>query len=329
MQISFVVESPSLTLSPSMYSDQITIMRNEMLSSGQSVPTQLFSDDTSQFNVALSSATSITDFDSALYNSRGSVSIPGYYGLYVDTIDTTTQSYHYIILVNTTYQDAAPFAVNRMNSEILRYATGNSKLSIQTTFLPLPLPAGVKSLQDVYSGMLASLVFSIGMSFIPGTIVAFIVKEREQQVKHQQLVSGVSLFAYWSSNYLINIIEHLIPAILSCLFIKFFNVKPWIVDDCYSVVWALFIFFGFAAIPFTYLLSFLFKDYGSAQSAAYFINFLSGFLLCLLVVVLRLIPSSEATARFLQYICRFLPGFTLSYGLLNLSKYQTFFSHCF
>ena len=51
------------------------------------------------------------------------------------------------------------------------------------------------------------LVFSMGFSFIPTSIVPFITKERENKVKHQHMMSGVSLIAYWFSNIVWDLIK--------------------------------------------------------------------------------------------------------------------------
>jgi len=46
-------------------------------------------------------------------------------------------------------------------------------------------------------------------------MVLYIVKERECNAKHQQIVSGVSLGAYWFSNFLVDYAKYLIPAMYS------------------------------------------------------------------------------------------------------------------
>lgn len=37
----------------------------------------------------------------------------------------------------------------------------------------------------------------IAFCFLPASYVIFVVKEREVKAKHQQIISGVSLSAYW------------------------------------------------------------------------------------------------------------------------------------
>jgi ATP-binding cassette subfamily A (ABC1) protein 3 len=104
------------------------------------------------------------------------------------------------------------------------------------------------------------------MAFIPTGLITFIVKEREVNVKHQHLVSGVSVPAYWFSNYLWDLTKHMIPAIVCCLMVLWFNLKSLSTNDgdVYLTVWLLFILYGFAIAPFCYLTSFMFKSYAMA-----------------------------------------------------------------
>mmetsp|Transcript_16037 Transcript_16037/g.15967 ORF Transcript_16037/g.15967 Transcript_16037/m.15967 type:complete len:82 (-) Transcript_16037:1773-2018(-) len=69
------------------------------------------------------------------------------------------------------------------------------------------------------------MIFAIGMAFIPTGLVTFIVKERENNVKHQHLVSGVSIPAYWLSSYTWDLLKFMVPGILSVLMIQAFDLK--------------------------------------------------------------------------------------------------------
>ena len=66
------------------------------------------------------------------------------------------------------------------------------------------------------------LVFSISFAaaFIPSTFAVFVVRERETKAKHQQVVSGVSLSAYWVSSWLWDYCSFLIPMALSLILIQ-------------------------------------------------------------------------------------------------------------
>jgi ATP-binding cassette subfamily A (ABC1) protein 3 len=83
------------------------------------------------------------------------------------------------------------------------------------------------------------------MSFIPASIISFIVRERETKVKHQQLVSGVSHLAYWSSNFFMDFTKQLIPSIVCSALVYAFQIEALISNDQYGnnygAVWAFFI----------------------------------------------------------------------------------------
>ena len=92
---------------------------------------------------------------------------------------------------------------------------------------PLPITKRQLETSNVGDGVLGCLVFSLGFSFIPASIIAFIVKEREMNVKHQHLISGVSLWAYWIINYIWDVLIGLIVAILAALIILAFNMDSY------------------------------------------------------------------------------------------------------
>ena len=59
-------------------------------------------------------------------------------------------------------------------------------------------------------------------------------------------------------------IKHMVPAIFCILMILAFDMKSFTKSDNFGAVSGLFILYGWAIIPFSYLLSFLFDNYGDA-----------------------------------------------------------------
>jgi ATP-binding cassette subfamily A (ABC1) protein 3 len=93
----------------------------------------------------------------------------------------------------------------------------------------------------------------MGFAFclIYSSIILVIVLERETQVKHQQVVSGTSLFAYWFSEYLVGLLKCMIPTGVGIAMIYVLNVNlPY--------GWLFMIVFQFSVLPFTYVTSFIF-----------------------------------------------------------------------
>lgn len=137
-------------------------------------------------------------------------------------------------------------------------------MQIQVTNAPFRYTKQIKEFDSLADGLIATFIFSIGLAFIPASIITFIVKEREDNVKHQQIVSGVSLNAYWLSNFWLDMLKHAVPAVFCILMVIAFNVKVFRDGDNFGCISLLFFLYGWAIIPFCYLMGFLFQNYGSA-----------------------------------------------------------------
>lgn len=92
---------------------------------------------------------------------------------------------------------------------------------------------------------------------MPCAIISFILIERVENLRHMQIISGMSLTAYWLSNMIADIIKLYIPIIMIILISIIF-------DANYSGVWVLFMLLPWALVPFTYITSFLFEKDSTA-----------------------------------------------------------------
>ena len=211
--------------------------------------------------------------------------------------------------------------MNQMNQAIIRFASSKQQLDINCINYPFPLTSRIKSVSGTANGFIAVFIFSIAFAFIPASLIVFIVKERNQSIKHQQLVSGVSLLSYWMANFFLDFLKLTIPLIFSVLMCEAFGIST-LTDpsESYGAVWLIFIFYSMALITFTYFISFLFKDYGNAQAFSFVFFFLISAVGSLVIFVLRLVPSSRDGAKIAQYFLRLFPPFAFGYGILNVSK---------
>lgn len=55
--------------------------------------------------------------------------------------------------------------------------------------------------------MFISFIIAIAFALIPSSIISFIINEREKNLKHMQMISGMNLSAYWVSNYVFDILK--------------------------------------------------------------------------------------------------------------------------
>lgn len=118
-------------------------------------------------------------------------------------------------------------------------------------------------------------------------MIGFILKEREDNLKHIQLISGMNLASYWVANFITDFLKALIPAIITFLLSLAFGCN-------YEGVWLLMLLFCFAIVPFTYMTSWVFKTDVIAQIATFFFHFVLGGLGSLIVLILQSIGTTCA-----------------------------------
>jgi len=104
---------------------------------------------------------------------------------------------------------AAEAYINHLSSGTTKKITAVSK--------PLPRTYQQLRINNAISGFFGAMIFSIALSFKFASIVSFIVKEREDRSKHQQIVSGLNIASYWIGNYVYDFILYLIVAIFSVI----------------------------------------------------------------------------------------------------------------
>ena len=111
-------------------------------------------------------------------------------------------------------------------------------------------------------------------------MVQFILNEREKQLKHQQLLSGMSLIGYWASNLILDILLAYIPILLIMALTYAF--RPG-----FQGIWVLLLLYPPAVVPFTYVTSFMFRSDINAQIMTLFTHFVAGALFTVVVFVLQ------------------------------------------
>jgi ATP-binding cassette, subfamily A (ABC1), member 3 len=89
---------------------------------------------------------------------------------------------------------------------------------------PFPLSKQFEGLNKTFSGTNSALLMAIAWMMISESVLRGILKEKKNNIKHQILVSGGSLPAYWIANYIADIIFHTLAAMMAMLGTIMFNV---------------------------------------------------------------------------------------------------------
>lgn len=137
-------------------------------------------------------------------------------------------------------------------------------------------------------------------------------------------MSGVSLTAYWFSNFFVDYIKYLIYAVVSLIVIQAFEVDIMTDSENFQALVLIFLLNGTSMIAFLYAFQFLFKTYSNAQVAIFFLYNICGTIVSIIMLVLALIESTRDTAIVLGYFLRLFPPFTFGYSLIANTNIDIF-----
>lgn len=200
-----------------------------------------------------------------------------------------------------------------MYQAILKTATGDPNFNFAMTTVPFPPLEILKSRQAEGNSLEFIFMVGIGISLIPCAMISFILKEKQDNLKHMQLISGMSLPAYWISNMIADVLKVYIPIFLIMLLGVAFGSN-------YQGVWAVYLMLPWGLVPFTYLTSFMFSNETNAQIMTLLTNFVVCVVLATTVYFLQLIPQTFAIGdRLRWYLCIF-PNYCLMNALIWSSE---------
>lgn len=216
----------------------------------------------------------------------------------LDAPPTNPTPVTYAVFTNTTAFHGAPTFMTLVNSAIAR---AYGAFGISTANQPLPRTLRESTLFNAVFVIFASFIIIIAFSFVAASTSLYIVREREVSAKHQQLISGVSIIAYWTSNFVFDFLAFCVPAVLAIVLCRVFNIKEFISTDNGQLGALLldFFLFGLASTTNTYLISFAFKSPSSAQTTILFANIFAILLIAISQVGCRGGGAGGGWARFL------------------------------
>lgn len=258
------------------------------------------------------------------------------FGGYLIHSDSANRVFGYNVLVNTTLPHGAAVFKSLLDQSLFRYMASTVDSTVDTAELtlrvnshPLPLTSTTTALFTSYVSFSACMFVVIAFAYYPASIVVLLVKERqsEHNSKHQQLVSGVSIPAFWLANYIWDMAVYLIPCAAALILLQVYDLSALTGsnkcvtcgDSTFPSVVILFVLFGLAICPYAYCWSFVFKDAPSSQTYMILINFVLGLALMIVSFVLSVIDSTEGINKVLSFVWRLSPLYNLGTGLLNLT----------
>lgn len=227
------------------------------------------------------------------------------------------------LFINTSAVHGAPVYLNVLTSALFAAAKGDgcwggdgaaaggAPHAIVAHNHPLPFTSRQTRLLGGYlAGSMATLTF-VALAFLPAGFAAGVVKEREVGAKHQQLISGVSLPAYWAAHWVFDTAAAAATCALVVVLFVAFRVEEFsaATDGRFAALCAAMGLYALAAPPQAYLLSFLFSSPSAAQSAVLMFNL--GAVLAMIVAMILMLgvfPGSCDAYDAVIWLFRVAPG---------------------
>jgi ABC-type multidrug transport system fused ATPase/permease subunit len=228
----------------------------------------------------------------------------------------------YAAFHNTSWAHSGPAAANLMNSAAYRATApgGAAAASITARTHPLPFTLRQNNLISAFFTFSSAIILVMAFAFFPASVAIFVTKEREVSAKHQQLISGVSVQAYWLSNYAFDMLSFVVPAAGSILLTRAFGITQFTSTDAsrLSAFITVFALYGASVTPFTYIMTYFFKDHSTAQNVSLIVGIVA-LVLMIAALIMSQVASSCRADQVLRFVWRLLPAFCLGNSLVSLS----------
>ncbi|KAF0293021.1 ATP-binding cassette sub-family A member 3 [Amphibalanus amphitrite] len=256
--------------------------------------------------------------------------VPGFNQHYIAAVDLTSDGVSGLAVTavfNNQPFHSAGVAMKAVDESLLRYYTNDSSLQFKVINHPAPISAQTKlqmQLNGQSNGFNIAFNVAFGVSFLAASFVLFLVKEMVTKAKHLQFVSGVGITVFWLSNLVWDYISYLIPACGMLLTLLAFQEEGFIEPETQGTLMLLFVLYGYAMLPQTYLFSFTFTVPSSGFTRVALFNIFTGMATMVTVSVMR-IPLLELldVADILDWIFMILPNYALGMGMADIySNYQ-------
>ena len=321
--VHFIKNSPFLYVNLNLLPTGETILTNQRLFNNGTVPIVFRDNADSNLNLTYSFADDVNnnDVESTLINFNNflfKTNLTNSYGsYYLLNINKKTQIYEFVTFVNTQSRNSPIIFAQQMMDQILNFAS-DRQINVNFSHEPFPLTAKLRTQGQTRNS--SNLVFFVSVAFalIPANFITIIIKERESNTKHLQIISGISLTSYWLSNFLFELIKYYFIGGVNLLIIMAFGNFPY-------WLWLLYVVYGFSMVSFTYMMSLFFTTEATGQNAVILVNFLFGALGGTVIVILRILEDLIIYGKIIAYILRVIPSFAFAYCFNQLLSYQLLF----
>ncbi len=173
---------------------------------------------------------------------------------------------------------AAPVSLHYAMNAILKHFTSEDH---SVTIINHPLPSEIpvtqeETLTGATMGFTVAFCVFFGLSFLTSTFVYFLIRERQVGSKQLQQLSGVGPFIFVAANFIWDLVNYMVPALLLLAMIEAFQIPAFTQDGRLGIVFIILVEYGFAVIPFMYAVQHIFASPATGVVTVIIVNILSG-----------------------------------------------------
>nr|QUF59424.1 ATP-binding cassette transporter Abca1-like2 [Brachionus angularis] len=172
--------------------------------------------------------------------------------------------------------------------------------------------------------LFVAIFILFALSFIPASFLVFFVEERENNSKQLQFVSGVKPFIYWLSNFIWDLFNYLLPAVICIIVFLIFDTKTFTSKENFPCLVSLIFLYGWSCIPLMYPINYLFKLSGTSFVISSSLNIFIGVGSTTTTTVLNILTKEIAEISKINNVLKIIftclfPHYCLGQGLLDMS----------
>uniref|UniRef100_A0A8D0FS86 ATP binding cassette subfamily A member 13 n=1 Tax=Strix occidentalis caurina TaxID=311401 RepID=A0A8D0FS86_STROC len=173
-----------------------------------------------------------------------------------------------------------------------------------------------------------ALCIMLGFSILTASIGSAIVKDRVSGTKRLQHITGLGYKTYWLANFCCDMLFYMVPVTLCVGVISAFQLSAFTFRKNLAATVLLLILFGYATLPWMYLVSRFFSSSDVAFVSYISLNFVFGLCTMLVTLLPRLLAIISKAQSFqniyniLKWAFIVFPQFCLGQGLIELSYNQ-------
>ena len=249
----------------------------------------------------------LINFMNKIFDNQKKEKKVNYGNFLFNRINKDQHIYEITVLPDILLSHTAPIYLDYIMKNIVRYASNKPNLEIEVINEPLPYTFLEKKDSKERNSTILLVFISICFTLIPANFVTIIIREKENNSKHLQIISGISLMSYWVNNFIFELVKYYIIGAICIILLKAFGVY----EDYLPVLYLL---YGPPMVAFTYIIGCLVRREGTGQVLVIVINLVLGAIGGTAVFIMRMYDKLIYIAIPLAKVLRIIPSFCFCYG---------------